>query len=224
MSRMKSFWSGVLLGIGGLTAAVFLDRDKNALSKTGEHADFTPDAAKGMPADAVIRQLSRYSWQLTRLSLANLVIDSEYIDLVAGSFAQPEDTWTEKMQNGVQDMCTTIGRRGKEINLRQAGQRIEGLYQEYRPVFVRANQLLAAHGMAGVSLKDLTLAGHDFSLNNSASNENWGEEVAALQAMLNDFAERTSEAALTLTSRLENLVGQSPAPPREEEGATSMAV
>lgn len=78
--------------------------------------------------------------------------------------------------------------------------------------------------MAGVSLKDLTLAGHDFSLNNSASNENWGEEVAALQAMLDDFVERTSEAAFTLTSRLESLAGQSPAPPREEEGATSMAV
>lgn len=30
MSRMKSFWSGVLLGIGGLTAAVFLDRDKGS--------------------------------------------------------------------------------------------------------------------------------------------------------------------------------------------------
>ena len=74
-------------------------------------------------------------------------------------------------------------------------------------MFVRANRLLAVKGIAGVRLKGFSLADRNFSLNNDAANEDWDEELLTLLDVLQDFVNRTTEAADTLTSRLEKIDG-----------------
>ena len=117
----------------------------------------------------------------------------------------PDDDLLTRLSNKACGVVTVIGRKSKEQDLRQLRQRIEGLYQQYRPVFVRANRLLAQKGIVGVGLKEFSLAGQNFSLNNNADNQDWGDELAALQDVLSDFTTRTTGAADILASRLADM-------------------
>lgn len=208
MGKLGYLLSGALLGAAGLTAATLLTSDRDSVGETAEqNVDFTPDDTAYMDAAEVARHLNGYYFKCSKLGIKGAVFPLGCLDLQCCSTATPYDGPLVKLGNKVSDTLMTIGRKGKEQDLRMLRQHIEELYQMYRPVFVRANRLLAVKGIAGVSLKGFSLADRNFSLNNDAANEDWDDELLTLLDVLQDFVSRTTEAADTLTSRLEKIGG-----------------
>lgn len=208
MGTLGYLLSGALLGAAGLTTAALLTSDRNAVGETAEQdVNFTPDDTARMDAAEVTRHLNVYCVKCSKLGIKGAGFPMDCLDLQCGSISTPYDGPLVKLGNKVSDTLMTIGRKGKEQDLRILRQHIEELYQVYRPVFVRANRLLAVKGITGVSLKGFSLADRNFSLNNDAANEDWDEELLTLLDVLQDFVNRTTGAADTLTSRLEKIDG-----------------
>lgn len=205
MGKLGYFLGGALLGAAGLSAAVLLTQNKEDAAEP--HVNFTPDEASRMDAQEVIEHLDAYFSQSCGLGIQSSLSCFDCGDLSSGSIHLPDDGLFTKVENRLVDALVCVGRKSKEQDLRLARQRIEGLYQRYRPVFVRANRLLSAQGVSGVSLKDFTLADHEFSLKNSIDNENWCDEALDLNSCLDDFISKTTEAANKLVSRLKHLAG-----------------
>ena len=80
---------------------------------------------------------------------------------------------------------------------------MQSLFQRYRPVFVRANRLLAARRQAGVRLGGFVLHAGSFAIDNSLANDRWLEDFDSLCDRLRDFAQATGRAGDRLISLLE---------------------
>jgi len=223
MSKLGYFLGGALLGVAGLSASVFLFKDENEDAGTEQKVDFTPESATGMSAAEVIGHLNEYFMKSNVLGMkssASCFSVGDLGDSQVAQFSTPETPFWEKARDWACDQCRRVGRKGKEMDLRDFRQRVEGLYQRYRPVFVRANRLLAAQGIVGVPLKEFTLENEDFTLNNAMSNEQWSDDALALNDKLNGFISRTTEAANTLIRKLEALEAPArPAPAAAEAAA-----
>lgn len=208
MSALGYLLGGTFTGMAGLTTAVLLADDKSLAEDTADlDTAFTPSEAAHMDVNRVISHLHIYRMTCHIRFFETIKSLMECLNWLDCSLPMPDDGLFTRLGNKVSDIVTTIGRKGKEQDLRKLAQRIEGLYQQYRPIFVRANRLLAEKGIMGVSLKDFSLAGQDFTLNNAAGNEDWGDEITDLQDVLDAFVTKTTEAAQMLASRLEAMRG-----------------
>ena len=72
---------------------------------------------------------------------------------------------------------------------------LKKLFRRYRPVFVKANQILASNGIIGVSLNGFTMNNRICEIDNSLNYDDWKRRVEQLEDNIFDFSEQTDNAA-----------------------------
>ena len=194
------FLGGALAGAGILTGLALLD-DRRAAKM--ESPGFTPESAARMGVNEVCRHLNVYFMKSNMLSLTcnSVFLDSSSLGL--NPLVLKDDRLLQKARNRAEGFVTRAGRNIAFTSLKGVKADMEKLFARYRPVFVRANRLLAAQGVMGVRLGAFTLSQQPFTVNNEISNDNWLEDFAALCDRLRDFVTATGEACERLITLLE---------------------
>ncbi|MBQ7181759.1 MAG: hypothetical protein IJR87_10790 [Bacteroidaceae bacterium] len=194
------FLGGALAGAGMLTGLVFWDERRTA--KKNKH-DFTPENAAVMKLNEVCRHLNVYFMKINMLSLK---CDIDYYKNCFFCWDPPleliSDGLVQKARNKIDSFITHTGRKMAFISLRDKKVAMEKLYAQYRPVFVRANRILAKQGIMGVRLNNFTLSRRPFKLDNDLSNDDWFDNFESLCGQLHDFVTATGEACERLISLL----------------------
>lgn len=194
------FLGGALAGADILTGLALLD-DRRTAKK--ENPGFTPESAARMGVNEVCRHLNVYFMKSNMLSAkcSSVFMDSSSFGM--GPLELEDDGLVQKARNRAEGFVTRAGRRSAFASLKGVKADMEKLFARYRPVFVRANRLLAARGVMGVRLGGFTLSRQPLIINNDLSNDDWLEDFDALCDRLRDFVTATGEACERLITLLE---------------------
>lgn len=206
MSGFNWLVGGLLAGAAGLvTAALATDDSGEPLFGKKEKAlgDASALNAKGL-AD----QLNGYFLKANDLSMKCSKLDMESNDLTGSLLKLPDDGLLLKMGDLVVDKMTVKSRQWKLEALLKLKKEASALYLQYRDTFAKANGLLERRGLPVADLKAINYGGGDFTLDHSIENEEWIEEFGRLADKVNNFLEKSIEAAQTLTDGLEKIQGE----------------
>lgn len=192
------FLGGAIAGAIGLAAAAMhashrAESQHSPLLKTSDVLD----------ADDVVRELNNYS--LEALSLCNdctkVVFDSG--NTIFTPAPLPWDKRMRKTPNRPGDGGNGLARKNACRRLRVMKEEVADLYEQYRSVFMRANDLVAASGGTTVSLEALRFDEAHGREDNSTSHENQEDDVEALADCILKFLETSCDAASRLIDMIQ---------------------
>lgn len=197
--HLASFLGGALTGAGILTGLAL----HSAKSESHRQPAFTPDEASRMDASSACRHLSAYFFKINALAMKSTSVSLHSGPLCLGPLEIEGESLLQKAKNRRDGFMTKAGRAFAVSMLKDQARDMQKLFQRYRPIFLRANRLLAARGVAGIHLADFVLHAGSFAIDNSLANDRWLEDFDSLCDKLRDFAQATGRAGDRLIELLE---------------------
>ncbi len=197
--NLACFLGGALTGAGILTGLAL----RSAQSESRRDPAFTPEEAARMDASTASLHLSIYFFKINALAMKCTSVSLHSGPLCLGPLEIDGESVLQKAKSRMDGFMTRTGRAFAVSMLKDQARDMQSLFQRYRPVFVRANRLLAAKRQAGVRLGGFVLHAGSFAIDNSLANDRWLEDFDSLCDRLRDFAQATGRAGDRLISLLE---------------------
>ncbi len=193
------FLGGALFGAAGLAAAALYDNHRtesrySPLLKTPEALD----------ADGVVKELNAYFFKAQSLYMDCNSIIFDSVDLISSSVTLPWDGKVRKTLDKIGDGMNALARRNVNSRLRHMKEEAGKLYDRYRGVFARANELVRGTGRSPLNLDGIRFEAISWEVNNSADNEDWDEEIEVLADCIRNFLKKSCDAADRLTDMLQD--------------------
>ena len=185
--QTASFLCGALAGAGILVALALHDAARTRERERAEGRGFTPGEADAMNEEAVQASLSAESG--ARLALGHVWLEGESL--------------LQQAEGRMEDFMARTGRACAVSQLKDLGRQMEELFAHWRPVFVRANRILATRGVRGVPLKGFTLQDVSPNIDSNLANEDWILDFSGLAERIAGFAGRLGDASDRLAGLLE---------------------
>lgn len=199
MSKLAFFLGGALAGAAGLAAAALLDKSSSAPELPGPSCQGSPS---GLDVRGVTDALNEYFFRAHELARRCSTLSMESCELAMGPIELPDDSLLQKAGNILDGGLTRVVRGFKVENLRTLRRQAATLFSEYRPVFLRGNELLKSASMAGVSVSTKELDIRD-CLDNRLDNEDWFDDLDEGCSRLETFLTDSADAAQALIGQLE---------------------
>lgn len=205
------FLGGALTGAAGLLAAALWDQSRI-------EAQFSPllKSASSLDAGQAAGQLNSYFFKAQEMYARLNEIMLESCELIATPISPPDESIFEKVGASLGGRATLWLRGWRESQLNDLARELEQLFDRYRGVFERANELVPRADAEPVDLRALKLSGTDVVINRSLDNDDWDLELAQLAAPIEDFIQKSCDAAERLIDALET----SPRPALESASGT----
>ena len=185
--QTASFLCGALASAGILATLALHDAARTRERERAEGRGFTSGEADAMNEEAVQASLSAESG--ARLALGHVWLEGESL--------------LQQAEGRMEDFMARTGRACAVSQLKDLGRQMEELFAHWRPVFVRANRILAARGVRGVPLKGFTLQDVSPDIDCSLANEDWILDFSGLAERIAGFAGRLGDASDRLAGLLE---------------------
>lgn len=196
--RPLAFLGGAVAGAAGLAAAAFIDH-KVTESK------FSPALKRPETLDAkqVAAELNNYFFkQQAVLSECNrIVIESS--DNILTPLPLPWDNALRKAANSLGGGLSKVCRKESVGRLLSCKKQAEELYARYKGVFERANALLVESGHSAIVHPEDFFSEKIPQMDNSAENEDWGDEFDKLADEIRNGIEQSCNIAEQLIEALE---------------------
>ena len=201
MSKLAFFLGGALAGAAGLAAAALLGKGSSAPELPGPSCQ---DSPSGLDARGVVDALNEYFFKAHELARRCSTLSMESCEFSMGPIELPDDSLLQKAGNILDGGLTRVVRGFKVEDLRTLRRQAATLFSEYRPVFLRGNELLKGASMGGVSVSTKELDIRD-RLDNRLDNEDWFDDLDEGCSRLETFLTDSADAAQALTDQLETL-------------------
>lgn len=184
-----AFIGGALFGAAGLAVAAMVDKQKT-------EAGFPPSLKRCAELDRhdISMLLTDYYIRENQLATECGVLVAECGNCYP-AIEMPDENLAEKVFRLADNVMTPKIRKwdhDKMLSLRDEAQK---LYARYKPAFLRANKLLREEGQSPLDLRAITFKGVDFSLDNSAENENWVFDLLDLSDKIRNFLDISGDIA-----------------------------
>ena len=202
--QTASFLCGALAGAGILAALALHDAARTRERERAEGRGFTPSEAEAMNEEAVQASLNAFFFKINALAMKCSSLSAESgARLALGHVWLEGESLLHQAEGRMEDFMARTGRACAVSQLKDLGRQMEELFAHWRPVFVRANRILAARGVRGVPLKGFTLQDVSPDIDCSLANEDWILDFSGLAERIAGFAGRLGDASDRLASLLE---------------------
>ncbi len=202
--KTASFLCGALTGAGLLAALALRDATMTREHERSEGRGFAPSEADAMDEEAVHASLNAFFFKINALAMKCHSLSAESGEkLSLGHVWLEGESLLQQASGRMEDFMARTGRACAVSQLKDLGRQMEELFAHWRPVFGRANRILASSGVRGVPLKGLTLKGESLDIDNSLANDNWILDFGEMEERIAGFAGRLGKASDRLASLLE---------------------
>lgn len=194
-----AFLTGAAVGATALFAAAMYDSKKteslySPLLKTPGKLD----------APEIVTQLNAYFFKAQQLYSKCNDIVQESCELISTPIELPDDSLFQKAGNTVAGKLNGICRKMRAGQIMDLKIEAQKLYNRYKGVFLRANELVGSAGINQVDLECLKPGKEKFLINNSLENDDWDIELNNAADVIRDFLDNSCNTAEKFIGLLEN--------------------
>lgn len=192
------FIGGAIAGAAGLTTAALWDKKKR-------EAEFPLQLQQvaSLNAQDICELLTDYCIKANLLSSRCSLCFAQIGEACTPTIELPDETALERIFRKIDSRVTPVMRRWKHQQFLSFRDEARDLYARYRGVFGRGNELLLGMGKVALMLRDITFRGCDFSLDNSAANEDWDMQLDDMADLIRNYLDKSVSIAEQLIACLE---------------------
>lgn len=185
------FVGGAITGAAGLLAAALWDKHRT-------DSQYSPalKSPETLDATGAAEQLNSYFFKAQALySKCNEIVFSA-IGLISTPIPLPDDNIFQKAGVFLGGKANKWCRNWRQRQLNEVREEAETLFDRYKGVFKRANELVAQKAGQSVDLSAIKFAGNDRQIDSSLENDNWDGEFEEFADTIREFIESSCNVVL----------------------------